>query len=670
MSDVRPHRLGLLLLFVLTFAVYTWVLGYLVFLQYETSSSFFVFSRPFLAPWLDYPGGLLLYVGRFFRQLFRYQWLGALAIAALISTCGLLLHAIRRRLGQPIGIFHTLAPCVCLLALYGAGTLTIGLLVSSAAFLGWLSLPKGRPRQAGALLALPVVYFVAGGYSWLFVAWVFLVEWLDRPWSAGLAAKLAFAALAVCLPYVAYRWVFAISLRTAWLGAFDLPDAWLDRLSVAYLLSVPLWPSIHWGGRWEALCSSRRGLAGQAALAIGLAAWLVAHAYDPDTRRFAEYQRLYHERQWDALLAEATSRPLPGTLGQFFANVALYHQGKLLDEMFRFPQEWGPRGLVLDLPDYAEYGRKAMYNSDLYFEMGHVNAAYKLAYNQVYIVGETYANTMRLAECALVNGNRKVAAKYLDLLDRTLFHREVARQYRALLESPQAADLSELRGRRPTVEIEIGLSDFACLLALAKSHPSNRMAFDYLTAWCLLDKASLPLVAGSIHRFREAGYPYLPVHCQEALMVWERKAGQRADTDGFPYGPDTAARFQRFEQQAQQYPAKSGAEVGLRPAFGNTFMYYYLFTQTPPDDAASSAWLGLGNEITGQGGAGEAIPYYRQAVLRNPESAEAHLQLGLALASVGMAEEAAAHFRQALGPKPGAGVGDGRPEVPRELPSH
>lgn len=670
MRYVRPHRLGLLLLFASTFAVYTWLLGYLIPLQYETSSSFFLFGRPFLAPWLDYPGGLLLYVGRFFRQLFRYQWLGALTIATLVSACGLLLHGIRRRLGQPVGIFHTLAPCACLLALHGAGTLTTGLLLGSAIFLGWLSLPRGRPRQAGALLALPVFYFVAGGYSWLFVAWVLMVEWLHRPWSAGLVPKLAFPVLAVCLPYVAYRWVFAISLHTAWLGAFDLPDGWLDRLSVAYLLSVPLWPSIHWGARWEALCGSRRGLAVQAALATGLAAALVAHAYDPDARQFAKYQRLYHGRQWEALLAEGASRPLPGALGQFFVDVALFHQGKLLDEMFRFPQEWGPRGLIPDLHDYAEYGRNALYNSDLYLEMGHVNAAYKLAYNQVYIVGETYANTMRLAECALVNGNRKVAAKYLDLLDRTLFHRKVARQYRALLESPQAADLAELRSRRPTVEIEIGLSDFACLLSMAKSHPSNRMAFDYLTAWCLLDKASLPLVAGNIRRLRQAGYAYLPAHCQEALMVWERKSGKRADTDGFPYDPDTAARFQRFEQQAQQFPAKSGAGVGLQPAYGSTFMYYYLFAQTPPDPSASSAWLGLGNEIAGQGGADEAIPYYRQAVLRNADSAEAHLQLGLALASVGMAEEAAAHFRQALGPTPGAGAGDGRPVAPRDLPSH
>ena len=87
-----------------------------------------------------------------------------------------------------------------------------------------------------------------------------------------------------------------------------------------------------------------------------------------------------------------------------------------------------------------------------------------------------------------------------------------------------------------------------------------------------------------------------------------------------------------------------------------------------PANSAWSAWLSLGNELSAQGDVGGAISCYRQAVLRNPASAEAHAQLGHALESAGRTEEAATQFQQALETRTGAG--GGRPEPPREMPSH
>jgi tetratricopeptide (TPR) repeat protein len=272
-----------------------------------------------------------------------------------------------------------------------------------------------------------------------------------------------------------------------------------------------------------------------------------------------------------------------------------------------------------------------------------------------------------VAACALVNGNDAVAAKYLRILERTLFHRDVASQAWRWLSDRQAADehFAPLRARKPTVELEVGLSDYACLLALVDSNPNNHMALDYLTAWCLLDKASLPLVAAHVGRFREAGYPALPGHVQEALMVWERTARSRVDLGGYGYDPEVAGRLRGFEQRAEQFSGKAAAEAGLQSTYGGTYMYYYLFAQVPTEGALSSAWLTLGNELYARGQVDEAIGYYRQALARHPDFAEAHLQLGRALAAKGRTEEAMAQLRQARGPK-----GSAWPEGALELPSH
>ena len=115
------------------FATGNWVFDYLGVLQYETPACFFAFSSEFLWRWLDHPGGLLLYAGRFLRQFYHYEWLGALVASLVITALGGLLYHVRARCGEKVGIFHTFLPCVGLLALHSTSTLTIGLVGVSGA---------------------------------------------------------------------------------------------------------------------------------------------------------------------------------------------------------------------------------------------------------------------------------------------------------------------------------------------------------------------------------------------------------------------------------------------------------------------------------------------------------------------------------------------------------
>lgn len=632
MREARLHYMGLAALFAAAFVACLVVFDYIVVLQYETPASFFVFSREFLARWLDHPGGLLIYADRFLRQFFHYEQLGALVISASITGIGILLYLVRKRLGGEIGIFHTFFPCLFLLSPHCASLFTVGILVNCGAFLGYLSFSESVPRQAYALLAAPVLYLVAGGYCWFFVVWVVGAAWLDRQFAFG----VLYLAWAVCAPLAAYRWFFLVSLHSAWLYPFEIPHAFLDRTLCAYLLSMPLWPRLAWGVRLEAFCRSERGAAGQTVLLVALAVLLPALSYDPAAKQIADYHRLYKRRQWDGILARKARHPSPAgpdqfvedyalAMSQFFTNYALYQKGKLLEEMFSYPQPWGTRGLVLNLPNLAEQMRRAMYNSDLYFEMGHVNAAYRAAYNQENLLGESFANVRRIAECNMANGNYELAEKYLNLLGKTLFHREFARFHKGLIADPAEADrqFAELRALAPTVEFDLDLGEFAILLSLVKSQPRHRMAFDYLTAWCLLDKASIPFIAGNLRGFEDAGYSSLPTHCQEALMVWESTGGTPVDLRGFAFDAGTVARFQGFGRQLRRYPSLSRAEGGLEPLLGGTYMYYYVFTMVPIEGTPPFSWARLGDELHSLGEVDEAILCYRQALLKHPESIEA-----------------------------------------------
>lgn len=656
MRNCLPHYIGLLLLFCGSCAVYNWIFDYVTVLQYGTSDCFFLFGREFLAKWLDHPGGILFYAGRFLRQFYHYPWLGALAISSLFTGFGFLLYLVLKRLRRRVSLFHAFFPCVFLLSLHSSGVdVAIGLMAVCGAFLGYLVLPRGASRQVYALLATPVLYLAVGGYFWFFISWVIASEWFDRPLSSGLAFKLFYPALAIGVPLVAYRWFFLISLPVA-INLMIFTDLSFAGLPFCYImLFMPFWARIPLGERLESFCGSRRGLAAQGALLVALAAVLLRHSYDPTTRQFADYHRLYKRGLWDAILDRAMKDPLPHRMGQFFTNYALHRKGKLLEEMFNYPQVWGTHGLIFSSSKDAENLRWAMYNSDLFFEMGHVNAAFRFAYNQMN-QGRTYANLERVAACNLVNGNYEIAGKYLSLLEKTLFHREFARRYKSIIADIQTADryFAEPRARRPTFDIDIEIGEIGALLAVLQSDPHNRMAFDYLTAWYLLDKDAISLIAADIGRFAEAGYASLPTHCQEALMVWENSSGTTIDKRGFTYDADTRARFDAFRKQVRQYSHRSSALRGLMPDFGSAYMFYYAIVNPPQLETDIASWILLGREFNSRGRTDEAIGFYRQALRKDPEFADAHAFLGNALMTQGKSAEAAIHYRQILRAEPDA----------------
>ena len=530
MRDRHLHYVGLLVFFAFSFVIHNWIFDYLIVFQRESHASFFMFGRHFLGEFLDRPGRLLSYSARFLGQFYHYKWLGALIVSSFITCFGVLFHFVLRRVRHTPCLFHTFFPCILLLALHTFHFTiqsTGGVVAACGAFLGYLSLSRRASRYTYALLATPILYFVVGGYCWFFVVWVIASEWLDAPVSSNLAFKLLYPALCVCMPLIAYRWLFMIPFRSALMSPASLFEtrSFLVMTFNAYLLLMPFWARISWGARLESFLHSKTGTTVRLALLIVLAVSLLYVLFDPQAKDFAHYHQLYKRGQWDAILTKAKRNPSRQLMTQFFTHYALYQKGKLLEEMFNYPNTRGTRGLVLNFFRRAGYTPAqgdlpgAMYNSDLFFEMSYINAAFRHAFNHMVLLGKTYENVKRIVECNIVNGNYRIAEKYLNMLEKTLFYKKFARRHKSLIADANAADryFAESRTQLPNVELDMYISKFVPMLAAVKGNPQNRMAFDYLMAWCLLDKVSIPMVAENIRYLREAGYTSIPTHLQENL---------------------------------------------------------------------------------------------------------------------------------------------------------
>jgi tetratricopeptide (TPR) repeat protein len=376
--------------------------------------------------------------------------------------------------------------------------------------------------------------------------------------------------------------------------------------------------------------------------------------YDAKLSDYTEYRELYRQKRWNDILQKAETTASPGLVKQFFINCALYHEGRLLDEMFHYPQAWGTRGLILNLPDRSYLGTskndldREMFNSDLFFEMGNANAALMCAYDQMVVQGETYDNVRRVAECNIVRGNYPWAMKFLTMLKRTLFHRAEALRYEALLADPKARDayFAEQRSRLPTVELPLELPGFIPVLGLLKSNPHNRMACDYLMAWCLLDRASLPMLADNVGCLRAAGYDHIPLALQEGLLALQEMSGRPLAPPGFRFDREIAARFSAFNAQMRRSPDDPAAQRRAAQAFAGTFMYYWKFIAPQPIFGYALGHFAVANEFRDLGLTADAIAHYEYALRLNPGFAEAHAALAEMLKSQGRLEEAAAQQRE------------------------
>lgn len=614
MNRQLPSYAGLLVLFAVSLVAYQSVYGYVVTFQSDSNDCFFVFGRPFLEEFLDHPAGPLRYAGRFLGQFYHYEWLGALIVSASITCFGLLFHRVLVKLDAGASVAQTLLPCVLLLALH-ASTLvlvhdTLGLCASCGAFLGYLSFRGKARRRVYALAATPIVYLLLGVYAWLFVTWVVLFESLDGPLRAGLPFKLFYVLFSLAVPLAAWRWIFPGSLR----GALTCPlmvnppfrassagnstacfavDCALAVALGVLLLVVPFWGRLFSGTFLSGFWRAKPDRASRVALAVAIPVLVIlVHRirYDAPLATVVACHRLYEQRQWDALLEKTRRNPSGDLRLQFMTNFALYHKGTLLDEMFSYPQPWGSRGLVLNftgklgLPNAEDDTGMAMYNSDLFYEMGHVNAALRHAYNHICLAGPTYENMKRMAQCSMANGNYAMADKYLNVLEKTFFHRDFARRYKAIIADADAAEreFGDLRACLPDVDGYMFEDPTVPFVTLLARRPDNRMGLDYLVAWLLLDKGqdAITTISANIDLFRTAGYASIPNHCQEAILLKERAEQTRVDLRGFRYDADTIARVDKFLQESAPYFGAQGPPERIQALYGNTYMFYYFFVST------------------------------------------------------------------------------------------
>ena len=592
-------------------------------LLYHARAHFPVFltGSTFLAPFLTCPGGPVEYLAACLSQFFYHSWLGALIVTAIAGLFCLAAHSLIVAMGGSRLRALCLAPVLAVLILYSryvhAPAILIALLLAVLCAGAYARLARRSVVFAATVfvvLSVPL-YYAAGGAYLVYATICGLFEFYAmRRRMLGLCCLLA----AEVVPYM-------IGARILGVGSVDVyarllpidPRSTADAQAILICLYI-FFPLVALGialGVRRAATPQQSEAAPKAKSSeeseaperfprpdlrcvLQSLALLIAIAVptgllsDGAQKRLLQIDYYARHKMWPEVLQEA-SRLSPREYTFVVTHdviMALYYTGGLPGDMFSYVQTGGSLQFYAGLHDPTAYANRKGFHlqlGDLDFQLGLVNDAEHWAHEALETLGDHPSVLRELALVNIVKGQTEAARVFLRVLSKDLYHGGEARSLLSRMESDPllSADPGVQRVRSVML-----VGEPVCLrtsfeercIRLLEVNRRNRMAFEYLMAHYLLTR-QLDKLADNIGRLDDFGYPGIPRHYEEAIVVYEGKTGKTTDLHGRSLSPGKAEDHDRFCGMFELFHATgdiTGARDSLREEYGTTYYFYYVFGES------------------------------------------------------------------------------------------
>ncbi len=333
------------------------------------------------------------------------------------------------------------------------------------------------------------------------------------------------------------------------------------------------------GGRFWAWNRTITALSFSTILMVSSLLW----SYDGLKRSQFQINAAARQGQWTQVLRQAGALPKgkSNISCNHDINRALYHTDKLLDEMCSFPQN--PHALLLtqegELSSLIQ-----LQLCEVHAELGNMNMAEKMASELLAIEGGFGVIIEKLAWINIFKGQTRTACTYLNALRKDLIYRgragRILQGFREGFKPSQAAYIDRVKASVPEDRYSPvyggGVEDI--LIDLLKCNPHNKMAFEYLMAYYLLTR-QVQKVAMNMDRLRDLGYQRVPMHLEEAMLIYYGLSGQKVDLTKVGISRATYQRYLAFVQldTASQRSNQQTALNRLVREFGASYFFYFKF---------------------------------------------------------------------------------------------
>ncbi|SHE39123.1 DUF6057 family protein [Dysgonomonas macrotermitis] len=561
-------------------------------LHYQEQLQLFLFTPYYWSDLMSRPGGLADYLGTFFTQFYYYSWSGALIISILLVLLQLGIKKLCNVWADRSLIIlpFTFVPSIIIWGIlcdenYLLSALIAVLLPLGAALLH-LKIKSPVFRIIYIFLALPLLYWLSGGVFWIFGLLCILSEWLYFKQLTKFQWGILFVIVIGCIllpPYVASIFI-QYPLRRLWWGIsyhrYPVVSPYPLLALWSSIIIIPLLFAFIKGKISRVKNVTFLSTSGIIMVSL-FAFFMVKNLADWQKEEIMAYDYYIRTQDWQKIIRMANHKDPNTPLSVTCLNLALSKDGSMGNSMFRYYQN-GPEGL---LPTFQRDFTSPLMSGEVYYHLGFLNTSMRYAFEAMEALPDYKKSSramLRIAEINLLNGEYKVAEKYLKILQHTLFYSKQAEQMLECLgneqkinANPQWSLLKKYRMKDDFLFSENEKDQMLGLLFV--NNQSNKMAFEYLIAYTLLTK-DLDHFVQYFPLGKNLGYKEIPAHYQEALLFYWINTGH--DVSSLPWSIDPAV-VQNYINFAKALA--SGANVNaLSGGFSQTYWYYLQFAGGDP----------------------------------------------------------------------------------------
>jgi hypothetical protein len=190
-------------------------------------------------------------------------------------------------------------------------------------------------------------------------------------------------------------------------------------------------------------------------------------------------------------------------------------------------------------------------------------------------------NIKMLIKTELINGNYRIAERYINILKKTLYYKNWAKSYEKMLYDPESINSDPELGEKirmlPKQDFFILTDDAKNIELLLKTNPENKRAFEYKLARLMLEKDLLKVIS-EVKEMKKIGYVKFPRHIEEAIVAFSELARKKPDTGGLSVSIDTERRFAEYKRVFNSCRGKKTLiDKTMKKAEKNTYWYYLQY---------------------------------------------------------------------------------------------
>ncbi len=555
--------------------------GYLFF--YQEKSSMFLLTFSYLKEHLSQPGGFLEYLAQLQTAFYYYHLPGTIIV--MLEICGIIY------LLAKTGYILTGRRLYFLPFLVGAGLFylqtnyqyrafnNLGILIQLILFYCGVSYSNKKYEWLSVIL-FPIFYFLFGGFSLLLIGLFSVYSISQKQWiKTGVIW-----ALSVLFFYFGREILFFQTTESLIRYPFSIPHIGdQTKLFIPIIGLIVLFPLLIRIeiNKFSSFSIKKVKVCQLTPFVVLLVlTFLVIPRIDKKNMHYFHVEKLFYEQKYDELIRFNLQFPTTNTLTAFLNNVALAETGNLSSSFFRFPQSPDGKSLFLDWQIVNNVLERGGY---FYYALGMINEAQRWAYEYMVMKGNSPEVLKMMIKTELIKGNYKIAEKYIDILEHSLFYRDEAKKYRTLLYNDKAVEVHPELGKKRALDTKVDffvLSENppANLDLMLQVDSTNIPAIEYKLAWLMFNK-DMEGVVKMLPIMEQAGYKELPQNVEEAVATYKLlKVGEMPDLKTLRIKPQTEQRFQQYYKIFQQNQGnKQRAQQALAKNFRDTYWYHVFF---------------------------------------------------------------------------------------------